>query len=64
MGRRSSLHEHFVHVKTHMGLERFEVENLELFPIFPGSKFSENYFLRVNVVQSMVSFEKKKLKKK
>ena len=24
------------------------------------SKFSENYFLRVNVVQSVVSFEKKK----
>ena len=25
MGRRSSLHEHFVRVKTRMGLERFEV---------------------------------------
>ena len=28
MGRRSSLHEDFVRVKTLMGLERFEVENL------------------------------------
>ena len=37
MGRRSLLHEHFVRVKTCMGLERFEVENLELFPIFPGN---------------------------
>ena len=27
MGRRSSLHEDFVRVKTLMGLERFEVEN-------------------------------------
>ena len=25
MGSRSSLHEHFVRVKTHMGLEQFEV---------------------------------------
>ena len=24
MGRRSSLHEHFVRIKTRMGLERFE----------------------------------------
>ena len=37
MGRRSSLHEHFVRVKTSIGLERFEVENLELFSIFPGN---------------------------
>ena len=29
MGRRSSLHEHFVRAKTRMGLERFEVENLD-----------------------------------
>ena len=28
MGRCSSLHEDFVRVKTPMGLERFEVENL------------------------------------
>ena len=28
MGRCSSLHEDFVRVKTLMGLERFEVENL------------------------------------
>ena len=28
MGRRSSLHEDFVRVKTLMGLERFEVENM------------------------------------
>ena len=28
MGRRSSLHEDFVRVKTRMGLERFEVENM------------------------------------
>ena len=28
MGRRSSLHEDFVRVKTLMGLERFEVKNL------------------------------------
>ena len=28
MDRRSSLHEDFVRVKTPMGLERFEVENL------------------------------------
>ena len=27
MGRRSSLHEDFVRVKTPMGLERFQVEN-------------------------------------
>ena len=28
MGMRSSLHEDFVRVKTLMGLERFEVENM------------------------------------
>ena len=28
MGRRSSLHEDFVRVKTPIGLERFEVENM------------------------------------
>ena len=27
MGRRSSLHEEFIRVKTPMGLERFQVEN-------------------------------------
>ena len=31
MGRRSSLHEHFVRVKTRMGLERFEVEKSRAF---------------------------------
>ena len=36
MDRRSSLHEHFVRVKTRMGLERFEVDKTRAFSLdFP-----------------------------
>ena len=38
MGRRSSLHEHFVRVKTHMGLERFEVEKSQFWSCFKSPK--------------------------
>jgi len=39
MGRRSSLHEHFVRVKTPIGLERFEVEKSRFWSC---SKTAEN----------------------
>ena len=37
-GRRSSLHEHFVLVKTRMGLERFEVEKSRFWSCFKSPK--------------------------
>ena len=38
MGRRSSLHEHFVRVKNRMGLERFEVEKSRFWSCFKSAE--------------------------
>ena len=41
MGRRSSLHEDFVRVKTPMGLERFQVENFVFWKIIEASLIAQ-----------------------